>query len=79
MSTPHCLTQLRPWSQVYDAATMAAEPLAAVALPQRVPGGFHGLFVSQADLDKQDKSVQAPDWEALSSGRWSSRASRPAA
>lgn len=38
---------------VYDAATMAATPLAVVALPARVPYGFHGTFVTEAQMKAQ--------------------------
>lgn len=48
--------------QIWDAKTMAQAPLATVRLPQRVPSGFHGLFVTQEQLDSQDASVEAPRW-----------------
>jgi hypothetical protein len=38
---------------VYDARSMAQEPLAVVALPQRVPYGFHGLWVSESQVAAQ--------------------------
>ncbi len=38
---------------VLDARTMAAEPLARVPLPQRVPYGFHGTWVPEADVQAQ--------------------------
>jgi carotenoid cleavage dioxygenase-like enzyme len=38
---------------VYDAATMASEPLAVVRLPQRVPFGFHSTWLTAAQLKAQ--------------------------
>lgn len=38
---------------VYDAKTFSETPLATVALPQRVPFGFHGNWVSDAELEQQ--------------------------
>ena len=35
---------------VYDAATMASVPVARVALPARVPHGFHAAHVGEAQL-----------------------------
>ena len=32
---------------IIDAKTMAPEPVAVVALPKRVPYGFHALFVNE--------------------------------
>ena len=32
---------------IIDAKTMAPEPVAVVKLPQRVPYGFHALFISE--------------------------------
>ena len=32
---------------IIDAKTMAPEPVAVVKLPQRVPYGFHALFMSE--------------------------------
>ncbi|KAK6153991.1 hypothetical protein DH2020_013630 [Rehmannia glutinosa] len=37
---------------VMDAKSPALDIIAAVKLPQRVPDGFHGLFVSESDLTK---------------------------
>lgn len=36
--------------RVYDAETLHPEPVAEVQLPGRVPYGFHGVFVPEADL-----------------------------
>ena len=37
-------------SAVFDAQAMADGPVARVDLPVRVPFGFHGLWVDEADL-----------------------------
>ncbi|CAM9799308.1 unnamed protein product, partial [Hapterophycus canaliculatus] len=42
-------TELRVW----NAKTMASEPVATVKLPARVPLGFHAIFVSDAELATQ--------------------------
>ena len=34
---------------VLDATDMAAEPVATVPLPQRVPNGFHGSWIPDGD------------------------------
>ena len=39
---------------VWDARTMADEPVAVVALPQRVPYGFHGAWVPAGERAKMD-------------------------
>jgi len=39
--------------RVYDAATMAAQPVAAVRLPQKVPLGFHGTHLNEEDFQSQ--------------------------
>lgn len=49
-----CFSQLH----IYDARTMDATPLAAVALPQRVPYGFHGAFFTEQQL-----IAQRDDWQ----------------
>ncbi|CAN0066039.1 unnamed protein product, partial [Ectocarpus sp. 8 AP-2014] len=41
--------------RVFNAKTMSSEPVAVVKLPARVPAGFHAIFVSEADLAKQQK------------------------
>ncbi|KAH7446558.1 hypothetical protein KP509_01G061900 [Ceratopteris richardii] len=38
---------------VYDARTMAPEPVAVVKLPCRVPYGFHAFFVTEEQLQSQ--------------------------
>jgi len=38
---------------VYDAKTMSSEPLVKVPLPQRIPYGFHGIFVEEEKLQTQ--------------------------
>lgn len=38
---------------VMDAKTMAEEPIAIVELPQRVPYGFHGIYVSEEKIKNQ--------------------------
>mmetsp|Transcript_6206 Transcript_6206/g.16027 ORF Transcript_6206/g.16027 Transcript_6206/m.16027 type:complete len:525 (+) Transcript_6206:203-1777(+) len=38
---------------VYDAKTMSQSPLARVKLPQRVPYGFHALFMDEAQVAGQ--------------------------
>ena len=37
---------------VMDAKSSTLDIVAAVKLPQRVPGGFHGLFLSELELHK---------------------------
>jgi carotenoid cleavage dioxygenase-like enzyme len=41
---------------VWDAASMAQQPLAVVALPQCVPYGFHGLWATEGQLQQQLRS-----------------------
>lgn len=38
---------------VFDALTMGAKPIAKVILPQRVPFGFHALYVPEEQLKAQ--------------------------
>ncbi len=38
---------------VYNATTMSSEPVAKVPLPQRVPFGFHGYHITEAQLQSQ--------------------------
>ncbi|KAI8545834.1 hypothetical protein RHMOL_Rhmol07G0068900 [Rhododendron molle] len=40
---------------VIDAKTMSADPVAVVELPNRVPYGFHALFVTEEQLQEQAK------------------------
>nr|QCU55172.1 carotenoid cleavage dioxygenase [Camellia fraterna] len=40
---------------VIDAKSMSADPVAVVALPHRVPYGFHALFVAEEQLQEQAK------------------------
>jgi len=42
---------------VWDAKTMSSDPVAVVALPQRVPYGFHGLWVAEVELQKHIKAT----------------------
>ena len=39
---------------VYDAHTMSSRPVARVPMPQRVPFGFHGMFLSEEQLQSQE-------------------------
>lgn len=39
---------------VFDAGTMSSKPLATVPIPHRVPAGFHGLHIKEAELQKQE-------------------------
>lgn len=38
---------------IYDAHTMAPKPVAAVRMPQRVPYGFHGTWVTEQQIKSQ--------------------------
>ncbi|XP_022953564.1 carotenoid 9,10(9',10')-cleavage dioxygenase 1 isoform X2 [Cucurbita moschata] len=40
---------------VVDAKTMSSEPVAVVELPHRVPYGFHAFFVSEEQLQEQER------------------------
>jgi carotenoid cleavage dioxygenase-like enzyme len=42
---------------VYDARTMDSTPLATVRMPQRVPYGFHGLYITAEQLKKQSNTL----------------------
>ncbi|KAG2431975.1 hypothetical protein HYH02_013191 [Chlamydomonas schloesseri] len=46
-------TENTSYLHVYDARTMAPQPLAAVRLPRRVPYGFHGAWVTEEQLQTQ--------------------------
>ena len=39
---------------ISNAHTMSSTPVARVAMPQRVPFGFHGIFLSEQQLQSQD-------------------------
>eukprot|EP01096_Ripella_sp_DP13-Kostka_P007990 TRINITY_DN2956_c0_g1_i2.p1 TRINITY_DN2956_c0_g1~~TRINITY_DN2956_c0_g1_i2.p1 ORF type:complete len:504 (+),score=162.43 TRINITY_DN2956_c0_g1_i2:8-1519(+) len=39
---------------IMDAKNMSPDPLAIIDLPQRVPYGFHGIWVSQDQIDSQE-------------------------
>ncbi|PNH02028.1 Carotenoid 9,10(9',10')-cleavage dioxygenase 1 [Tetrabaena socialis] len=41
------------YMNVYDARTMASKPVASLAMPRRVPYGFHGTWVTEAQLKSQ--------------------------
>ena len=41
---------------VMDAKSPNLDIIAAVKLPQRIPTGFHGLFLSESDLNKLRQS-----------------------
>ena len=43
---------------VMDGKTMSHEPIAIVSLPQRVPFGFHGLWVSEEQIVNQKALIQ---------------------
>jgi carotenoid 9,10(9',10')-cleavage dioxygenase 1 len=38
---------------IYDAHTMNPVPIARISTPQRVPFGFHGMFVSRDQVAEQ--------------------------
>lgn len=42
---------------IYSAKTMSSQPVARIMLPQRVPYGFHGEFVTEAELASQASSL----------------------
>lgn len=42
---------------VVDARTMSPDPVAVARLPDRIPYGFHGIFVSEEQLQSQAKAV----------------------
>lgn len=55
---------------VFDAKTMDPTPVCCVAVPRRVPWGFHALWVPQSELDAQlpRSFVPAPLGDAGSMG-----------
>lgn len=52
LSLVHDETEARSELLVLDARQLAAPPRARVFLPQRVPYGFHGVWLSRAQLDR---------------------------
>lgn len=45
---------------IMDAKTMGATPLAIINMPQRVPYGFHGLWLTEEQLASQREVDDAP-------------------
>jgi len=43
---------------IIDAKTMAAEPVAVVTMPRRVPYGFHAMFVPEEQLKEQLETLR---------------------
>jgi carotenoid cleavage dioxygenase-like enzyme len=50
MTFVHCWETDTSEFVMWDAQTMSSEPILRVALKQRVPNGFHGMFVKEEDL-----------------------------
>jgi len=42
---------------IFDAKTMSDKPLASVHLPQRVPYGFHGIYVTEDQIQHQNNVI----------------------
>ena len=43
--------------QIFDALSMSPQPLATIQLPQRVPAGFHGTYLTQLQVDAQSSAA----------------------
>eukprot|EP01100_Stratorugosa_tubuloviscum_P015838 TRINITY_DN953_c0_g7_i1.p1 TRINITY_DN953_c0_g7~~TRINITY_DN953_c0_g7_i1.p1 ORF type:complete len:526 (-),score=231.30 TRINITY_DN953_c0_g7_i1:40-1617(-) len=43
---------------IFDSKTMSPYPIAQVTLPQRVPYGFHGIFISEQQIQQQQQTQQ---------------------
>jgi carotenoid cleavage dioxygenase-like enzyme len=53
MTYTHELGATSSQLKVWDAKSMLTEPLCVVHLPQRVPFGFHGHFLSATEIQQQ--------------------------
>ncbi len=42
---------------IYSAKTMSSQSLARIMLPQRVPYGFHGEFITEDEVASQVSSL----------------------
>jgi hypothetical protein len=51
--------------RIYDAASMDPEPLARLATPQRVPYGFHGTFLREAQVQRMMSAAGASSAASL--------------
>ena len=50
MTFVHCWETNSSEFVMWDAQTMSNTPVVRIALKQRVPNGFHGMFVKESDL-----------------------------